>query len=155
MNWKISGMKPLTTALNNIWHCWVNRYSTTNQHTILALSKIRWFFGGQSRKILGLSFVNDMIFKKNIFRQFDIVLVTQIPKNTLLKNNAHAWGWNIGFRFKPRSKNNAYFKDMGQPFVLRSCLSTIPTYNSHFNSHLNSHFLFNRSGNSFLMNSHF
>ena len=39
--------------------------------------------------------------------------------------------------------------------TVRSYLSTIPTYNSHFNSHLNSHFLFSRSGNSFLKNSHF
>ena len=45
---------------------------------------------------------------------------------------------------------------------LRSYLSTIPTYNSHFISHLNSHLLFSRSGNSFfrsgnsfLKNSHF
>ena len=44
---------------------------------------------------------------------------------------------------------------ISRDYLFRLYLYTIPTYNSHFNSHLNSHFLFSRSGNSFLKNSHF
>ena len=49
-----------------------------------------------------------------------------------------------------------------QPFIhpqkCKGCIvyyKVLFIYNSHFNSHLNSHFLFSRSGNSFLKNSHF
>ena len=65
--------------------------------------------------------------------------------NTVRSNSSSS---PFGF-LKNRKKNSNFLKKkiyQWKMCILRSYLSTIPTYNSH----LNSHFLFSRSGNSFL-----
>ena len=70
---------------------------------------------------------------------FFVVILTKVPKSIQRGRLLIRWELLI---LKTEKKKN-------ERLSLRSYLSTIPTYNSHFNSHLNSHFLFSRSGNSF------